>query len=141
MLRSSGVLILTWLLAACSAKTVLYDDRDANPPAVTGSISYRQRIALPPDAVIKVRLVDASREDAASNGISELTIYTNGRQVPFEFEIDYRPAQIDERHTYVLEAGIEVNGRLRFITDPRYPVLTQGAPAHVDMLLKAVEGQ
>lgn len=140
MFRPSGILMLTCLLAACSAKTAMQAGGGTAPPRVTGTISYLQRIALPPEAVIKVQLVDVSRQDVPAIEISELTIYANGRQVPFEFEIDYRPAEIEEGHIYALQARIEVNGRLRFVNDRRYAVLTGGAPAHVDMVLKAVGG-
>ena len=139
MFRSAGVFILTGLLVACSARTVLEDGSGAIAPRVTGTITYRQRIALPADAVIKVQLVDVSRQDVPGITISELTIYPNGRQVPFEFQIDYRPAQIDAGHTYSLQASIAFHGRTRFLNDRPYAVLTRGAPAHVDMVLRAVE--
>jgi putative lipoprotein len=138
MLRFGGLLVLTGLLAGCSIMTVVEDGSGATAARVTGTITYLQRIALSPAAVIKVQLVDVSRADAPAIVISELVIYANGRQVPLEFEIDYGPAQIDQRHTYAVQARIEVDGHLRFINDQHYAVITRGAPAHVDMVLKAV---
>ena len=82
-----------------------------------------------------------ARAAAATAAKPGMLLSARRRAMATEFEIDYRPAQVDESHSYVLQASIEVNGRLRFVTDQRYAVLTQGAPAHVDMLLRAVEGQ
>ena len=50
----------------------------------------------------------------------------------------YDPARIQEKFTYAVQARIEVDGKLLYISDRHYAVLTQGAPAHVDLQLKAV---
>jgi len=106
---------------------------------VTGSVTYRERIALPPSAVVKVRLVDVSRADAPAIMLGEQVIKAAGRQVPFAFDIAYDPRRIDERFSYAVQARIEdEDGRLRFISDRRYPVLTRGAGQHVDLVLGAV---
>jgi uncharacterized lipoprotein YbaY len=39
-----------------------------------------------------------------------------------------------------VQARIEEDGKLRFISDQHYGVITRGAPTHVDMVLKAVGG-
>ena len=59
---------------------------------------------------------------------------------PFAFEIAYDAAKIDARLTYAVQARIENDGRLLFINDQRYAVITRGAPNHVDMVLRPVEG-
>lgn len=105
---------------------------------VSGTISYRERIALPPDAVIKVRLVDVSRADAPALLLGEQVFEAGGRQVPFRFEIPYDPDSIDERMTYAVQARIEKDGQLIFISDQHYAVITRGAPTSVDLLLKSV---
>jgi heat shock protein HslJ len=48
---------------------------------LTGTISYRQRIALRPDAVVQVKLLHVSRADAPSVTIAEQEIKPAGRQV------------------------------------------------------------
>lgn len=105
---------------------------------VTGTVTYRERIALPAGAVIKVQLVDVSRADAPSVVLGEQIIPAGGRQVPFSFEIAYDPAKIDPRFSYAISARIEDDGKLLFINDTRHAVITRGAPTHVDMVLKAV---
>lgn len=103
---------------------------------VTGTVTYRERMALPPTAVVTVKLVDVSRADAPAMVIGEQVIPTEGRQVPFAFSIAYDPAQIQPRYTYAVQARIEDGGRLLFISDRVYPVLTRDAPNHVDLVLR-----
>ncbi len=111
----------------------------STPATVTGTVTYRERIALSPDAVVEVKLVDVSRADAPAVTIGEQTIKNPG-QVPIAFEIGYDPKTIDSRFTYAVQARIEERGTLMFINDTRYQVITRGNPAHVDMVLKRVGG-
>ena len=58
-------------------------------PTLSGTVAYRERIALPPDAVLTVRLLDVSRADAASVTLGETRVETDGRQVPLPFTVRY----------------------------------------------------
>ncbi len=91
---------------------------------VTGTISYRERIALPNEAKVKVLLQDVSRMDTAAIVITQQEFMTEGHQVPLAFELTYDEATIQPKHTYGVSARIEVNGKLRFITDTQYLVIT-----------------
>ncbi len=105
---------------------------------ITGTVAYRQRIALPPDAVVYVRLEDVSRADAPSILISEARAPTEGKQVPIPFTLEYDPAKIEESHTYHLRATILTGeGNVLFSTARAYPVLTRGAGREVQMMLDA----
>ncbi len=127
--------IFLFALLALSGCTQL----DTQSARITGSVTYRERIALPPSAVVKVHLVDVSRADAPATVIGEQVIKAAGRQVPFAFEMAYDPKRIEERFTYALQARIEdEDGRLRFISERHYPVLTRGAGQHIDLVLRAV---
>jgi heat shock protein HslJ len=96
---------------------------------ITGVVTYRQRIALSDDAVVKVQLRDVSRMDVASQLLGEEVIQTNGRQVPIPYRVAYDGGEIDERHTYSMSVRIENGaGKLFFINDTTVPVLTHGAP-------------
>jgi putative lipoprotein len=105
---------------------------------VTGTVTYRERVALPPTAVITVRLVDVSRADAPAIVLGEQLMQAAGRQVPFPFEIPYDPARIEANYSYAVEARIEQDGKLRFISDRHYAVITRGAPTRVDIVLRSV---
>ena len=112
-----------------------------NPPSaatesalVTGTISYRERIALPDDAVILVQLRDVSLMDVAAKLISEQRIRPQ-HSVPIAFALPYNPADIDERMTYSVFASIRSGDRLLFISDRSYAVLTRGQSNQVDLIL------
>jgi putative lipoprotein len=103
--------------------------------AVSGTVSYLQRIAMPPEAVLIVQLQDVSQADASAKVISEQKITFGQRQVPIPFELTFDPAKIDPKHTYSVSARILAGNDVRFISDKSYPVLTQGNPSKVDVIL------
>jgi uncharacterized lipoprotein YbaY/heat shock protein HslJ len=97
-------------------------------PVVTGVVVYRERIALPPDAALTVRLLDVSRSDAPAVVLGEQRIHPTG-QVPIPFEVAYDRARIDDRMSCTLEARIEAGGLLLFVSTRAFPVITGGSPA------------
>lgn len=111
---------------------------NANLPVVSGTVTYRERSALPPEALITVRLVDVSLADAPAEVISEQVITAGGRQPPFAFELPYNPRTFDPSRTYAVQARIEVNDELRFISTTQYPVLTRGATDSVEVVVERV---
>jgi putative lipoprotein len=128
-------LLLLLLLAGCSVSGgEASATQDAKSGRVTGTVTYRERIALPPDAVVEVQLLDVSLMDVAATLIAEQTIKPQ-HQVPIAFELPYDPADIDERLSYAVRATIRIGGKAMFITNRSYPVLTRGTPNHVDLVL------
>lgn len=107
---------------------------------VSGTVTYRQRVALPSTATLTVRLVDVSRADAASITIADQRIETAGKQVPFTFEIPYDRTKIQSNNRYAIQAEIRDGGRLLFVTDTSHQVITQGNPRSVDITLVPVGG-
>ena len=105
-------------------------------PAVTGTVAYRERIALPPNAFIDVKLLDVSRQDVPAKTVAESVFAAEGKQVPIPFQMSYNVADINMAHTYVVRATISVNDKMMFTTTTQYPVLTQGAPSQVTMVLQ-----
>ncbi|WP_206603101.1 YbaY family lipoprotein [Leptolyngbya ohadii] len=105
---------------------------------VSGTVTYRQRIALPPDARLVVRLEDVSRADAAAIVIAEETIETAGQQVPISFRLTYDPSRIEERNRYHVRAQIFYGDALRWTSTVMYPVITQGNATEVAILLQPV---
>ena len=113
------------LLAACA--TVPPAEQ---PVSVTGSITYRERMALPPTAQVEVTLADVSLMDAPSKTIAQQSFTADGRQVPFAFSLTVDQRQLDPRHSYAVSARItDASGRLMFITDTRNSVTFDGRRA------------
>lgn len=113
------------LLGACAAPPSAPAPETIAPLRVTGSVAYRERIALDPSAEIVVQLLDVSRMDVAAVVLAEQRIRADGRQVPFQFELGVDPARIDPRMRYTVSARIVQGDQLLFITDTAHPVLTQ----------------
>ena len=98
---------------------------------ISGEVSYRERIALPPNAVLTVRLSDVSLADAPETVVAEQKIEPAG-QVPIKFELKINPAVIQSNVNYALQARITVDDRLMFINDERYSVdPLKPEPAHL----------
>jgi putative lipoprotein len=100
-----------------------------------GTVSYRERIALPADALMNVTLSDVSRQDAAAPVIAETRIPSEGRQVPLPFELRYERARLASSGSYAVRATIESGGKTWFTTDAVNRVLTQGHPSEVNLIL------
>jgi heat shock protein HslJ/uncharacterized lipoprotein YbaY len=107
--------------------------------AVTGTATYRERMALPPDAVFEATLEDVSKADAPAQAISRTRKEDPGNP-PFAFEIPYNPPEIDPTHTYSVRARITSNNELLFTTTQNYPVLTGGNQNQVTLLLQRSTG-
>lgn len=127
---------LLGLLTACATGPA------SSPPAagdlrVSGTLSYLQRVALPPGSDVIVQLRDVSRMDARADVLAEQR-FTTRSQVPLPFELTVNPGKIDPRMRYTVAARIEQGGKLLFINDRIYPVLTQGHGGRVDLILHMV---
>ena len=129
MVRISRILavsaIAAPLLAACATIPPAEE-----PVSVTGSITYRERMALPPTAQVEVTLADVSLMDAPSQTMARQSFTADGRQVPFAYSLTVDQRQLDPRHSYAVSARItDASGRLMFITDTRNSVTFDGRRA------------
>ena len=127
---------LILLLSACAGSSPM--PGAGATAVVTGTVTYRERMLLPPDAVIQVSLLDVSLMDVPAKLISRQEIRPE-HAVPVAFSLPYDPEAIDGRMTYAVQARISSGDRLLFITDTSYQVLTRGRPDHVDLVLKRVQ--
>lgn len=107
------------------------------PPEVSGTVTYRERAALPPGAGLRVTLYETRGANAAPAFIAEQTIPKPG-QVPIRFVVAYPPSVIDARAGYSLVARIEVEGSTVLANERPVPVLTLGNPAVVEILVTRV---
>ena len=145
LLSAIGLAIVVLGLAACqdepepaNAKVDVTSGRSPNA-SVSGTVTYRERIALTPGATLEVSLRDVSYQDAAAPLIARQTI-TDPGQVPIKFKVEYNKDDIDARNTYGVSARIvESDDRLAFTNDTAYEVITRGNPSKIDMLLVLVQ--
>jgi len=125
--------LLALAILPLTAAGVLAGDMDT----VTGSAVYRERMLLPSGAIFEATLAEVSRVDAPAGVIATQTVYSP-RTSPIRFSLRYDPAGIDPRHTYSVHARITAGGKLLFVTDRAYPVITRGAERKIEMILKPV---
>jgi putative lipoprotein len=104
---------------------------------VTGVATYRERMAMPKDAVLEATLSDVSKMDAPAETIGTATMENPGNP-PYHFSITYDPRRIVENHAYAVRVTIKIGGHLAFASDASYPVITRGNGKEVNILLKGV---
>jgi len=110
----------------------------AKPLIVRGTVFYRERIALPPSAIVEVSLQDVSRADAPASTIALTRLRSRGH-MPIPYRLRFDSKKIDPRHTYSLRARILVDGRLWFTSATRHPIPETGN-GEVDILVQRVSG-
>ena len=130
-------LITLMLVLACSHSSQPAPENRS----LSGTVAYRERMALPSDAVIQVQLSDVSAQDVAAPVVAETTVTPQGRQVPLPFELHYDPDKIEPKRTYAVRATIRSEGQLLFTTTTATHVLTQGNPSRVDLVLTRAAAQ
>lgn len=106
---------------------------------VTGTVSYRERVALPPDAIAEISLIDATAQDVAATVVAKTVVRAEGKQVPLPFTLRYDPHAIDKKHLYTLRATIKSGDQLLWTTDIARAVITQGNPTDVAIMLTRVD--
>lgn len=121
-----------WVLVGCALLPSSATPQQTN--TVTGTATYRERIALPPNAVFEATLEEISRADAPADIVGRTRLERPG-QPPFQFSIQYDPAKIVESRSYSVRAHVTVGANLMFITDQSYPVLTKGKGNHLEMII------
>ena len=107
---------------------------------VSGTASYRERIAMPKNAVFEAILADVGQADGDAERIGS-AVMDNPGNPPYHFSITYDPRRIVESHTYSVRATIKIGEQLAFTSDISYPVITHGNGKEVNILLKSVAGR
>lgn len=107
---------------------------------LAGSVGYRSRHALPPEAILTIRVHDVAGAGAPARVLAEQRYELNGAQVPIPFTATIDRDLIGKRARLQVAARIEVGGKLRYINDRAYPALKNGQPLPLDIQLKQVAG-
>ncbi len=118
------VLSLTLLLGACKASqnrsTSRAEPSQKTPyPVITGTVSYLERMALPPDAVVYVDLY-AMVPGEATRIVSTLSLPTEKGGIPVAFRIV--PEALPSGGSYAVGATIEAAGKKLFASPKPFPI-------------------
>jgi putative lipoprotein len=110
------------------------DAVEATTLEISGVVRYLERIAMPPDAIVTVRVEDVSLADAPATVVAEQVIEPT-HEVPIPFSLTLDPAELDERHQYSMRAQITVDGELWWISDTVVPVSATEPTTGLDIVL------
>jgi len=131
----------TWFILAASAALASFgcarhqESGDQGKAAIVkGTVAYRERMALPADAVVEVWMTDVTPGIITTMQLlGQTTVHAEGKQVPIPFELPYDPAQIVPDHTYGIRAAIQAGGQTLFASPAPTSVITQGNPTQVEL--------
>jgi putative lipoprotein len=85
-----------------------------------GTVSYRERIALPPYAILEVSIVDSSLD--APENIFAVTQVRTRNQLPIPYRLRFDNTRIRRGSSYALQARILVDGKVWFTTLKRHTI-------------------
>ena len=91
---------------------------------VPGTVTYRERIALPPQAELTVRLVDLDDTGGVASVVAEQQKTLGDAGPPYAFTLNYAPHTINEGLGYIVRARIAVDGTVRFSGEIDWDALT-----------------
>jgi putative lipoprotein len=134
-MRSSKlfVLLAIALLAGCNSSSPP-PQQAAPPPKIANSVSGRVMLREPRELSAQAKL-DLRVNDVAQPGVvlAQTTI-SPANQPPISFNLPIDTNKVDPRRTYAVEAML-VDGDRRYLPVLQYPVLTNKAPAQVEIVV------
>jgi len=97
---------------------------------VAGSVTYLARIALPPDAILNIRILAGRRT------LVDQRYELSGAQVPIPFGATVDRDLIGKKASVTVSARIEVDGTTLFVGQKTYPAMKKGPVTALEILLK-----
>ncbi len=118
--RTRFLVALSWLGLGLAPATLLQasppDSESAPRLAITGTLTYTARIALPPDGLAIIELSDMSVPGGRL--IAEQRIALEGRQVPIAFELAVERTELSETQPYSVSGTILSGGLIAWAAEP-----------------------
>ena len=99
---------------------------EAPDGTVSGTVAWREPIALPPGATLVLKLEEVSRPGAPPVLIAEQTMEGREREPPLTFELRYKGDAINPGREYYVSAEVSLLERPMFASPAPHPVLTRG---------------
>lgn len=109
----------------------------AEEAVIAGSALYRERIALPGDAIFDATLEEFSQADTKAEVIGRVRV-ESPRQSPIKFSITYNAARIDPSLRYTVRAKIVHRDQVIFVADAVNVLMTDNKTNVVLVLRKAL---
>jgi len=129
-IKSAGLRAGLAIAIGLSAQGAMAEFQDLH-----GSVLYREKIALPPEALVEVTLEDVSKMDVKSTVLASQTFKPAG-QVPVDFRLSYEDGMVEERGRYSVRAVIRVGEDVLWRSTQSFPALTGDAPEKVTVVVE-----
>jgi uncharacterized lipoprotein YbaY len=130
-LRVFYVTVLSLLVLVGLASNSMSSQSDK----VSGILISAPDVVLPEGAIAYITLLDVSpRQDVESSIIARQTI-SDPEHFPISFELPYNPDRIHPDHLYAIQVQFTSEGRVVLRNRSAYPVITQGNPSVVEVLV------
>jgi putative lipoprotein len=113
--------VLLAIAAFLIIATAAISSAQAETRTLKGEVTYRERIALPPDATLRVQLVDVGAPGSPALLEAEAAIAAGG-QVPLTFTLNFDDRVIQNGHSYALVAEISAGDVVWFRNGEPYAV-------------------
>ena len=146
-MRITFVLAAVAALAACGRGS---SSRSASAPApvvvpaepaavvLSGRITYPEKVALAPNVVVQIQVVDVSRADVPVTVVASTEVHPGGKQIPISYRLDVKRSEFRPGRRYQVNVRITEGKVLRFITKVTHPLDIDRLPARFDILVNAV---
>lgn len=108
---------------------------DGNSTSLTGELVYRERLPLPSDALVTVKILNVTRPYAAVRNGETTFRPSTANSIPFEIAYDQNYISPDD--IYEVRASIVSGGREILQTVQALPVITRGNPTKVRLNMAA----
>lgn len=105
---------------------------------VSGVIAFPSKTRLPSDAIAYITLIDVSPRQDSDQGIIARQTLKNPSSDTIAFKLDYDSAKICANCLYAIQVQIVAQGKVIYRNASAHPVITQGKPTIVNVLLKPV---
>jgi putative lipoprotein len=104
---------------------------------VRGTVSYRERVPMPAQAALRVRLLDTSEGESRAVVLAE-DVISEPRRVPIRFELSVPTGAVDPDAWLAVDAYLSSGDQILWASEGSYPVLTRGASDLVQVSLRRV---
>jgi putative lipoprotein len=142
-MRTTALLIAFVTLTACGRSAVVRSEPStavAVPDAqvvLQGSITYPEKVAMAPNVVVRITLVDVTN-DGDTSVVTSTDLLPQGKQVPLAYRLEARRSLFKAGRRYQVNVRITEGKVLRFITKKAHPLDIDRVPARFDILVNAV---
>jgi putative lipoprotein len=118
----AGLSLAATLLSGCASQP----SASRGDLRVTGTVTYRERMMLPPHSLLHVTLTDETASGGKGLIVAEESTDLGEQGPPYAFDLRMNAGAFQASHRYSVRASISSDGHPFFASMEGTPVLTEG---------------